>query len=365
MRDTARQGRTGFTTGACAAAAARAATLGLVSGTIPSQIRTRLPNGSEAEFTIISMALHQGQATATVIKDAGDDPDVTDKAAISATVTALAIPDWVEIEGGEGVGRVTLPGLGLSVGSAAINPVPRRNIEENMRQEAADWLAQQGLKVVIAVANGALIAERTLNARLGIIGGISILGTSGIVYPWSTRAFRMSVEQGIQVAARRGIATVVLTTGGRSEKFAMAQLPTLPEGAFVQMGDFLAPALQQVVAEAIPQVVIAGMVGKLTKMAQGETITHAHRNPVNMALVAELAAEAGAPEATVTTIRSAVTARFASETLATLGLTAPFHRALAERVVQRLGSDYQRRFSLRVLLCDHQGNYLAEAKSAW
>lgn len=353
--------RTGFTTGACAAAAARGAVLALVQQAPCSDIETLLPNGQTVRFALVGCHLDSHVSHAEVIKDAGDDPDVTDKAHICADIALLPqAAGSVEILGGDGVGRVTLPGLGLEVGGPAINPVPRHNIEANVRAVAAELLQQHGLRVTISVPGGALIAQRTLNARLGILGGISILGTSGIVHPWSTKAFRASVEQGIDVTARRHIDTVVLTTGGRTERFAMAQLPDLPEGAFVQMGDFLKPALDRVVARQIPHVVIGGMVGKLTKMAQGESITHAGRNPVNMGVVAEIAAAVGAPAEVVAQIRAGITARYAAEQMAELGLSTEFYQGLARRVVERLRCDYHHAFSLRVLVCDFEGQWLAE-----
>lgn len=363
MAEKRRRGtRTGFTTGACAAAAARAATLGLLTGHVPESVDCLLPNGRQVRFAVTDGRCQDGQGHAVVIKDAGDDPDVTDGAPLTADARRLAtMPGVVILKGGEGIGTVTLPGLGLSVGGPAINPVPRRNIEENVRAVAAAWLEQNGLEVTLSVPGGEKMAKRTLNPRLGIHGGISILGVSGIVYPYSTAAFRASVVQGVEVAAYQGRNIVVLTTGGRTEKFAMRELKMLPPVCFVQMGDFLKPALDTVVRMGIRHVVIGAMVGKLTKMAQGETITHAGRNPVNTALLAELALSIGAPPELCEAIRHGPTARHASEQLAHLGLRRPFYRALAERVVRTLCGRYPNRFSLRVLVCDFEGGKIAEA----
>ena len=197
--------RTGFTTGACAAAAARAAAVGLISGRVPDQIDCLLPNGQWACFAVIDGRLEEGSAHAMVVKDAGDDPDCTNGAHLTADVRPLPrAPGEVRIQGGPGIGTVTLPGLGLEVGGPAINPVPRRNIEDNVRAAAGHWLAEQGLEVIISVPGGDRMALKTLNPRLGILGGISILGTSGIVRPYSTASFRASVVQGIEVAAAQG-----------------------------------------------------------------------------------------------------------------------------------------------------------------
>lgn len=258
--------RTGFTTGACAAAAARAAILGLVEGRVPVGVICELPNGQAVRFAVTAGRCDGVCAHAVVVKDAGDDPDRTHGARLTADVRLLPEPPGrLLVEGGPGVGTMTMPGLGLTVGGPAINPVPRRNIADNVRAVAGSLLARQGLAVRISVPGGEVMAQKTLNPRLGILGGISILGTSGIVYPYSTASFRATVVQGIQVAAAQGQNIVVLITGRRTEKFAMRELSHLAPACFVQMGDFLSAALDTVVAVGIEVVVIGGMVGKLTK----------------------------------------------------------------------------------------------------
>ncbi len=357
--------RTGYTTGACSAAAARAAALGLLHGEVPPHVLTELPNGQQVDFTVADSHCDARRARAVVIKDGGDDPDCTHGAHITVEVERLpGRAGEVELAGGEGVGTVTLPGLGLEVGGPAINPVPRRNIEHNLRAVAGPLLEQDGLRVTVSVPGGQEMAKKTLNARLGILGGISILGTTGIVKPYSTSAFRASVIQGIQVAARQGNDTVVLTTGGRTEKFVMAELPQLSQACFVQMGDFLRYALDTAVKCKLAQVVIGGMVGKLTKMAQGETITHAGRAEVDTGLLADIAAGLGVDAATCDDIRNAETARYASERMDALGLGPAFHQNLAERVVQTLIGRYPNKFRLTVLVCDFDGNKMAEASSS-
>lgn len=356
--------RKGFTTGACSAAAARAACLGLLNRRVPNEIECQLPNGQQVRFVVTEGHCENDLAHAVVIKDAGDDPDVTNKAPLTADVRLLSeCPGEVVIKGGEGVGVVTMPGLGLEVNGPAINPVPKKNIEENVRLVAASLLEKQGLEVTISVPGGEQMAKRTLNARLGILGGISILGTTGIVHPYSTAAFRDSVIQGIQVAANQGQDTVVLTTGGRTEKFVIAELSQLAKACFVQMGDFLKYALDTSVKEGIRHVIIGGMVGKLTKMAQGETITHANRNAVNTGLLAELAAGVGVPEEVCADIRAAETARYAGERIEALGKGTAFYQALGREVINTIMARYQDApFDLTVLVCDFDGNKLAEAK---
>ncbi len=363
MESTKKKGtRTGFTTGACSAAAARAATLGLVTGRVPEEIDSRLPNKQIIRFAVTEGHCDGSHAHAVVVKDAGDDPDCTHGAHMTADVHLKPdAPEIVILKGGDGVGIVTMPGLGLEVGSPAINPVPRRNIEDNVRAAAGDLLKHTGLEVIISVPEGAKMAKKTLNARLGIVGGISILGTTGIVRPYSTAAWRASVVQGVQLAATQAQGIVVLTTGGRTEQFVMQELPHLPPACFVQMGDFLRYALDTATAEGIRQVVIGGMVGKLTKMAQGETITHAGRAEVDTDLLAELAQEVGAPADVCTAIRGAETARYAAERMEELGLYIAFHEALARRVIKTLAGRYPGKFQLTVLICDFEGRKITEA----
>jgi cobalt-precorrin-5B (C1)-methyltransferase len=302
-----------------------------------------------------------------VVKFAGDDPDCTDGAHLTADVQVdAARPGVVTLHGGFGVGTVTMAGLGLEVGGPAINPVPRANIEANLREVATGLLDEVGLSVTISVPQGVEMAKKTLNARLGILGGISILGTTGIVKPYSTAAYRASVVQGVQVAATLGHGVVVLTTGGRTEQFAMRERPALPAACFVQMGDFLRYALDEAVAQGLREVVIGGMVGKLTKIAQGETITHANRAEVDTGLLAGLAAGIGAPPEECAAIAAAETARFAAERMEALGLLNEFHAALAQKVVSTLTAPerYGQRFHLQVLVCDFEGRKIAEASSA-
>lgn len=357
--------RTGFTTGACAAAAARAAALGLQHGEVPHQIESLLPNGQRVLFAVHDSYCDGTRARAVIVKDAGDDPDVTHGAYMTVDLALLPQqPGVIQFHGGSGVGTVTQPGLGLEIGGPAINPVPRKNIEENLREVAGSLLQQYGLSVTISVPDGEEMAKKTLNARLGILGGISILGTTGIVKPYSTSAFRASVVQGIQVAAKQGNDTVVLTTGGRTEKFTMQELPQLSESCFIQMGDFLRYALDAAVKCKIREVVIGGMVGKLTKMAQGETITHAGRAEVDTGLLADIAASLGVADDVCEAIRSNETARFAGEQMTALGLSDAFHHALAEKVISTITPRYPGKFRLRVLVCDFDGKKIAEAVSA-
>jgi len=361
MAKRGRHGRTGFTTGACAAAAARAAVQGLVMGWVPEAISCTLPNGQIVRFGVTEGRLDGDCAHAVVVKDAGDDPDVTNGARLTADVRTLPVSaNTVILRGGPGVGTVTKPGLGLEVGGPAINGIPRRNIEENVRAVGGPILAAgQGLEVTISVPGGEEMAKKTLNGRLGILGGISILGTTGIVIPYSTSSFRASVIQAIQVAANQGQETIVLTTGGRTEKCAMKNYPELDKACFVQMGDFVKAAFQTAVARGIKRIIVGAMIGKLTKIAQGLPVTHAWRKELDRGLLVDAARRAGASVEIVTEIGEAVTARYAAERLATLGLTVALHHELARMACLTLKANHPGTFHLTILACDTEGRTLA------
>ncbi len=351
--------RTGFTTGACAAAAAKAATRVLVRGEPLQSIDTRLPNGTLVSFTLARCAPAEDRArqhaVASVIKDAGDDPDCTHGAEIVADVELARVPG-VELRGGSGVATVTKPGLGLDVGGPAINPVPRRNITEMVLEELAgsEW---PGAIVTISVPGGEEMAKKTTNARLGLLGGISILGTSGVVKPFSTAAYRASVVQAIDVARARGLEELVLTTGGKSEAYAMKLHPSLPEEAFIQVGDFIGTGLRHCARRGVRRATVVGMIGKLSKMADGKMMTHAAGSEVNMELLAELASEAGAGPELAARIRTANTARHALELCAAegfVGVTTLVCRRVTEHGSAHAGAHLQ----VHAYLVDFDGSLL-------
>lgn len=356
-----RGSRTGFTTGACAAAAARAACLALLQGALPVRVCCRLPNGQEQAFEVATgqIATDGSWAEAVIIKDAGDDPDATHGAHMTARVRALPHrAGEILLLGGPGIGTVSKEGLGLAVGGPAINPVPRRNISDNVRAAAGELLEHDGLEVTLTVPGGADMAKKTLNARLGILGGISILGTTGIVRPYSTAAFRASVVQAVDVAVNQGQRHLVFTTGGRTEKFAMRQLPQLDESCFVQMGDFVKAAFTSAIKRGITEITVGAMVGKLTKMGQGLAVTHAWKAEIDRDILAESARAVGAPPDLIEHIRAAETARFAAEKLAALGLTVPFHRQLAQAARRSLLACYPGAYRLTLLVCDFEGQFI-------
>jgi cobalt-precorrin-5B (C1)-methyltransferase len=305
--------RTGWTTGSCAAAAAKAAAKALLTGEAQEEVDIKLPRKGEerrVRFAVERCEVGEGWAEAVVIKDAGDDPDVTHKAHLTARVSWREEPG-IELDRGEGVGVVTKPGLGLPVGGPAINDVPRRmisySVEEVLNPE------ERGVRVVISVPGGEKMAEKTTNPRLGIIGGISILGTTGIVRPFSTASWRASVGQAVNVMGAQGHDTLVLSTGGLTEKAAMRLLPDLEEVCFVEVGDFTGYALKQAVKNELSRVFFVGMVGKLTKLAAGVMMTHWTRSKVDNDLLAGITAEAGGSPELIEEVRGANTARHAYE----------------------------------------------------
>jgi cobalt-precorrin-5B (C1)-methyltransferase len=291
----------------------------------------------------------------SVVKDAGDDPDCTNGAELVAEVDLRSTPG-VEIQGGQGVAVVLKPGLGLEIGSVAITPIPRRNLIEMVEEELAGG-TQPGAVVLLSVPGGEEMARKTINARLGLVGGISILGTTGVVKPYSTAAYRVSVIQAVDVAAQQGLKTLVLTTGGKSEQFAMQLYPQLPETAFIQVGDFIGDGLKHCARRHVPQAMIVGMIGKLSKMANGKMMTHAAGSQVNMDLLAELAAEAGGAAELIGAIRQANTARHVLELCAAAGLT-DIAGQVCRRVVEHCARHVDGKVDVHADLVDFDGTLL-------
>ncbi|CQR54508.1 cobalt-precorrin-5B (C(1))-methyltransferase [Paenibacillus riograndensis] len=311
--------RRGYTTGACAAAAAKGAALLLVTGEAPPSVEIDLPAGFRHTFKLTG-GQRSGRETAVcaTVKDAGDDPDATHQARIEAAVSWRDSPG-VEIDGGKGVGRVTKPGLPVAVGEAAINPVPRRMILEAVSEVLEEHGAARGVRVVISVPEGEAIALKTLNPRLGILGGISILGTRGVVTPFSTEAYKASVVQAISVAAAMGNKQIILTTGGSSEKYAMAMFAELPEEAFIQMGEYVGFSLEHAKAFGVRKITLVGMAGKFSKVAQGAMLIHSKNAPVDFSFLAKIAAESGADNELVGEIAAANTASQVTDLMTAAG----------------------------------------------
>jgi cobalt-precorrin-5B (C1)-methyltransferase len=284
--------RRGWTTGTCAAAAAKAAFAALVTGEFPDPVEVTLPRGERPSFALAMTRKDRDSATAGIIKDAGDDPDVTHGALIMSTVRTAAAGSGVTFRAGEGVGTVTRSGLPLPPGEPAINPVPRRMIHDAIAEVAVAAGRATDVEVEIAIPGGAELAVKTLNGRLGIVGGLSILGTTGIVVPYSCSAWIHSIHRGIDVARAAGLTHIAGATGASSEAAAQ-KLYGLPETALIDMGDFVGGMLKYLRNHPVPRVTIAGGIGKMTKLAQGLTDLHSKRGEVDRTLLASFAEAAG------------------------------------------------------------------------
>ena len=343
----ARRGlRTGWTTGTCASAAAKAAYLALVTGRRPEVTEVALPSGRRVSFPVE----WDSDGRAVVVKDAGDDPDCTDGARMTAEVRAGGAAGAPVFHAGEGIGTITKPGLGLAVGAPAINPVPRRMIMAALAE-----VGTEPVDVTFSVPDGETMALETTNSRLGIMGGISILGTSGIVRPFSTASYRASVVQQIDVAAAQGEQTVVLATGARSEAAAARLYPELDPVCLIEVGDFTGIALRRAARAEMRNVVFVGMAGKLAKLAAGVMMTHFHRSEVDTGLLGALAVEAGAPQAVVRAATETATARHFFDACMAHGCLTPLallcERARAACLVHAGSS-----FELEVVLVDYEGS---------
>ena len=299
--------RRGWTTGTCATAAAKAAYTALLTGAFPDPVEVTLPGGGRPAFALATTAKANGSATAGVVKDAGDDPDVTHGALVVATVRRGRAGSGVTFRAGEGVGTVTKPGLPLPPGEPAINPVPRQMMRAAIAEVAEAHGDSGDVEIEIAIPGGEALAAKTLNGRLGIVGGLSILGTTGIVVPYSCSAWIASIHQGIDVARAAGLTHIAGATGSTSEA-AVQKLLDLPETALIDMGDFVGGMLKYVRSHRVPRVTIAGGVGKMTKLAQGLLDLHSRRGEVDLAVLAELAKGAGGSDALAERIMASNTA---------------------------------------------------------
>ncbi|GAA2446210.1 cobalt-precorrin-5B (C(1))-methyltransferase [Streptomyces pulveraceus] len=288
--------RPGWTTGACATAAATAAYTALLTGDFPDPVTITLPKGQTPAFALAVEELAEGRATAGVVKDAGDDPDVTHGALVRVTVRKLPPGSGVVFRAGPGVGTVTLPGLPLDVGEPAVNPVPRRMIGDHIARVAAEHRGSGDVEVTVSVDDGEEIARSTWNPRLGILGGLSILGTTGVVVPYSCSAWIDSIRRGVDVARAAGHTHVAGCTGSTSEKTVVSEYG-LPEIALLDMGDFAGAVLKYVRRHPVDRLTVCGGFAKLSKLAAGHLDLHSARSQVDKPFLAGLARRGGADEA--------------------------------------------------------------------
>ncbi len=352
--------RRGWTTGACATAATTSAYTALLTGTFLDPVEIVLPGGKPVAFSLATERLADGVATAGIVKDAGDDPDVTHGALVLASVRAGALGSGVRFVAGEGIGTVTKPGLPLPVGEPAINPVPREMMRAAIATVARSCGGRGDVTIELAIPSGAEIAQHTWNPRLGILGGLSILGTTGIVVPYSCAAWIATIHEGIDVARACGHAHVAGSTGSTSEA-AVARMFALPLGALIDMGDFVGGLLKYVRLHPVPRVTIAGGFAKMTKLAQGNLDLHAKRSEVDLSALAELARDGGADEVLVHEIATAHTGLEAHVCAANSGF------ALGQLVAARarttaLGVLAGASIELDVLVVDRDGTPVAHAR---
>ena len=350
--------RRGWTTGACATAATKSAAGALLGRGFEDPVTITLPGGQTPCFALATEALGHGYAEAGIIKDAGDDPDVTHGALVSARVEPGAPGSGIRFHAGRGVGTVTKPGLPLAVGEPAINPVPRRMMTEVLAQAAEAAGIAADFRITISVRDGERLAEKTWNPRLGILGGLSILGTTGIVVPYSCAAWIHSIHRGIDVARALGLRHVVGSTGDVSEIAAMARLG-LPVEAYLDMGDFVGGLLKYLKAHPVERLTIAGGFGKLTKLAQGAMDLHSARSQVDHHYLSKVLQTLDAEPALVARVRAANTAAevLALAERAGLGLAPLVARAARDTAQQRVGPEVR----VAILVVDRGGAIVGES----
>jgi len=347
--------RRGWTTGACATAATKAAFTALITGEFPDPVEILLPKGERPSFALARRARGEDWAMAGIIKDAGDDPDVTHLALILSKVRPL-LQGGVQFKAGAGVGTVTKAGLPVEVGEPAINPVPRRMMAEVIEEVAVAYGAEPDVEIEISVPGGEELAKQTWNPRLGIVGGISILGTTGIVHPFSCSAWIASIHRGIDVIRAAGLEHAAACTGSTTES-AVQQRYGLPEFAFIDMGDFAGATLKYLRQHPIKRLTLAGGFGKFCKLADGFLDLHSGRSQVNLETLARWAGEHGAGELTRRLITEANTA---SEALSIAQQqNVPLAKVVAEKAQAVAIEEVMGRVAIEVLVYDRDGQMVA------
>lgn len=350
--------RKGWTTGACAAAGAKAAFEALLTGRFPDPVTIRLPRGERPSFALAERAMDAGTATAGIVKDAGDDPDVTHGVLVRTAVRAAPPGGGIAFAAGSGVGTVTRPGLPLAPGEPAINPGPRAMIADALRDVAEAHDARADVEVTISIPGGEALAEKTWNPRLGIVGGLSVLGTTGIVVPYSCSAWIHSIHRGIDVARANGFDHVVAATGKTSEQAARDRFG-LPLEAMIDMGDFAGGMLKYLRRHPVPRVTIAGGFAKMVKLGQGNLDLHSARSQVDFKRLADTLAEAGGNR---TQVAAARTANTAAEVLEIAG-PLPLAQAIAD-AARRTAQQNVRGAATAVetMVVDRRGRVLARSR---
>lgn len=337
--------RRGWTTGACATAATKAALIRLWGGAFPAEVGITLPKGETPVFPLALAEAGDGWARVGITKDAGDDPDVTHGALIIVTVRPSE--SGVTFRAGAGVGMVTKPGLPIAVGEPAINPVPRQMMQAVVAEMAGRFGQSPHVEIEVSIPDGAAIALKTWNPRLGIVGGLSILGTTGVVRPFSCAAWIASIHRGVDVARAGGQAHVAGCTGATSEA-TVQRLYNLPDHAMLDMGDFAGGMLKYLRKHSVARVTIGGGIGKMAKLAQGAVDLHSSRTQVDFAQLADWAGNDG--------VRTANTA-LEAYTIAGASLAARIAQEACIRAQSMVGNDVQ----IDTVVIDRAGNIIARA----
>jgi cobalt-precorrin-5B (C1)-methyltransferase len=322
--------RTGVTTGLCAAAAAKAATITLLSPDAVRHVTVKTKTGTAVAFDVTDTVLENGVAQCGVQKDAGDDPDITDGIKIFAAVSKT-IAGGIEVEGGEGIGRVTKPGLKVTVGKAAINPVPMEMICSAIAEACGLFSYTGGIRAVISIPDGAAIAKKTMNERLGIVGGLSILGTTGIVEPMSGKAVVETIKAEIDVQAALGRTSLLVTPGNYGRDFAEKTLGIKIEEA-VKCSNFIGDMLDYACIKNIDKITLIGHAGKLVKLAGGVMNTHSSIADCRMEIIASHCALAGAGQEAIQGIMGCVTVEAAIVIMTQLGINDAVWKSIGQKI---------------------------------
>jgi cobalt-precorrin-5B (C1)-methyltransferase len=350
--------RRGWTTGCCATAATKAAFSALLSGKFADSVTITLPKGEKPTFPLLEPAMGSDFAEVGIIKDAGDDPDVTHGAHIRARVRRLAPGSGTVFKAGDGVGLVTKAGLPIPPGEPAINPAPRAMMAGVLSEVAAEHGTHADAEVTISVIGGAEIAKQTWNPRLGIVGGISILGTTGIVHPFSCAAWIASIHRGIDVIRAAGLTHAAACTGSTTEA-AVGKRHGLPDFAFIDMGDFAGGVLKYLRHHPVPRLTLAGGFAKMAKLAEGHLDLHSGRSQVDLARLAERATALGGDASLAEAIRAGNTAMEALELCTKAGISIGHDIAKSAQDVALTESDH--RIDIELLVYDRKGNLVGEA----
>lgn len=350
--------RKGWTTGCCATAATKAAFSALLTGTFADSVTITLPKGEKPVFPLLEPVLGADFAEVGIIKDAGDDPDVTHGAHIRARLRRLPPGSGTVFKAGEGVGMVTKAGLPIPPGEPAINPAPRAMMQGVLAEVAAEYGTHPDAEVTLSVIGGAEIARQTWNPRLGIVGGISILGTTGIVHPFSCAAWIASIHRGIDVIRAAGMTHAAACTGSTTEA-AVEKRHHLPEHAFIDMGDFAGGVLKYLRHHPIARLTLAGGFAKMAKLAEGHLDLHSSRSQIDLGRLAARARALGADEDVAARIRAGNTAMEALEICTAANIPIGDDIARSARTVALAEADHK--IDIELLVYDRKGNLVGEA----